>query len=260
MDQMHDKIEKLQAQIAMLMETRASASLPSPVFTGQTSSDYPAQKENSVSLTNVSTRESGLKRKRPGRPQYVGHTSSAFSFGVAKSSLRAMGMDSDADNVDDGMTSNLTTPSRTARPRERASNSIDAMAFVSITEANRLVDVYEEEVGTLYPFLDINEIKLYASRHYASVRPVSDQAVSVSRSSEEERTLEAYDLHLLRMVMAITSVIEGRGHSDLSIRLVDEVQSCIEEGICMVRAHLHGLQVLTLMVCSPRSLVLCTMG
>lgn len=248
---MHEKIEKLQAQIEMFIETSASAALPSPVFTGQASSHSPTQHKNPASLTHDSRGGSGVKRKGPGRPQYVGHTSSAFSFGVAKSSLRAMGMDDDAENVDDGMRSDLTTPSRTPRPFERASNSIDTMSFISITEANRLIDVYEEEVGTLYPFLNVDELKLHASRHYTSARPIPGQSVSVSRSSEEERTLEAYDLHLLRMAMAISSVIEGRGHSDLSTRLVDEVQSSIKEGIYMVPAHLRGLQVLTLMVCSP---------
>jgi hypothetical protein len=125
------------------------------------------------------------------------------------------------------------------------------MAFISIIEADRLIDVYEEEAGTLYPFLDINQIKLHARKYYASRKPVSGEVVSVSRLSEEERTLEAYNLHLLRMVMAIASVIEGRGHSELSTRLVDEVQSYIEEGLCMARAHIRGLQVLTLLVCSP---------
>ena len=254
MEQMNEKIEKLQEQITILIETRVSASPLSPVFTNQTSSGSPAQNENPASLTHASMRDSGIKRRRPGRPHYVGPTSSAFSFGVANSSLRAMGMDSDAENVDDAARSSLATPSRTPRPFERASNSIDAMSFISVTEANRLIDVYEEETGTLYPFLDISEIKLHANRHYASVRPVSDQEMPVSSSSEEERMLEAYNLHLLRMVMAIASVMEGRSHSELSTRLVDEVQSCVQEEICMGRPHVRGLQVLTLMVSYERSL------
>ena len=248
MGQMHEKIEKLQAQIEMLIGTRASAGLPSPMITSQASSNSPTQHKTPASLTHGSRGGSEVKGKRRGRPRYVGHTSSAFSFGVAKSSLRSMGMDADVENVDDGMRSDLTTPSNTPRPFERALNPIDTMSFISITEANRLIDVYEEEVGTLYPFLNVEELKLHINRHYTFALPVSNQSVSVSRSSEEEKTLEAYDLHLIRMAMAIASVIEGCGHSDLSTRLVDEVQSFIEQGICMVPAHLRGLQVLTLMV------------
>lgn len=190
----------------------------------------------------------------PLRSEVMGSTSNAFALGVARSALPNIGVQSDLDLPDDGLTSSLMTPCRTPRLAQNNPSPSPALPLMSFTEMNRLINLYEEEVGTIYPFLDIEHVKCCAQcicHAMGGSRPLS---IDLMLDSDVHRTCES-GVDILKMVIAIALVIEGHGLSEMARRLVGEVERSVDKGITATKADIRGLKVLTLMVCSSRCTV-----
>lgn len=129
-------------------------------------------------------------------------------------------------------------------PQELAIPCHPLLSF-SLAEAMRLIDLYEDECGLVYPFIDIDQARTFATHFYeygASLRQPSTW-----RTFNLDPCLKR-PFHILEIVLAIALVVEGRGSTHLSSALVDELESEIDHRPSGVSADLTLAEILTLMV------------
>ncbi|CVK87760.1 uncharacterized protein FMAN_05373 [Fusarium mangiferae] len=165
----------------------------------------------------------------PREPQFVGPTRSAYSFQIAENSLTGMGIEPNAT----GASTPAESPSETEPVVESENLSpgiedVETLASLGIAEVQRLLDVYNEEIQSVYPFIDVNEL--------------SNKAVSVFQTPMEN-TLK--DVQAIKLAVATSVAIEAQGLNNISKRLIDDV----EPVICRVSGEAFiDLQELQLMI------------
>jgi hypothetical protein len=105
---------------------------------------------------------------------------------------------------------------------------VEILPSLGIGEVQRLLGVYNEEIQSVYPFIDVNEL--------------SGKAVSVFQTPMEN-TLK--DVQAIKLAVATSVAIEAQGLNNISKRLIDDV----EPVICRVSGEAFiDLQELQLMI------------
>lgn len=183
-------------------------------------------------------------------PRFHGPTSSTFNLGVAKSSLQTMGITGPEDGVDEGLVTQDATPAgspplaNTILQKPGLHASKDPIWAITKEEAVRLVHVWHEEMGMMYPFLDIDKITRYAELLFSFVE-------AASRSGLMQGTLPGSDAimdeqtSLLKLILSIAMTLEGSGKSDLGRRMFENVHSVVET-LLLTPVDLRSINMLAL--------------
>ena len=151
-------------------------------------------------------------------PQFHGPTSTLYGLDVARSSLQTM-----------GITHNVTDDGQMSRERSRAASPVmmiqphpskDPLWLIDHSEVVRLLRVYEEEIGIMYPVVDIEKVLKQANALYkfisASLRAgFGHPALPGADTFDDEETT------VLKMILATTLTVEGHGRSELGQRFFD---------------------------------------
>ncbi|OAG41690.1 hypothetical protein AYO21_04154 [Fonsecaea monophora] len=222
-NQMRDHIAALQEQVndlyASLNELRSRADISYSAPIDPQFSHDGSTRSMSVSASRTLPPLISPKRAQPkALPQFHGPTSTVYGLDVAKSSLQTMGITHNA--PDDGMMS---------RDRSRAASPImmlpphpskDPLWLIDHPEVVRLCRVYEEEIGIMYPVVDIDKVLKQATSLYkfiaASLRTgLGQPGLPGADTFDDEETT------VLKMVLAITLTVEGHGRSELGQRFFD---------------------------------------
>lgn len=171
--------------------------------------------------------------------RYKGPTSVAFNLGVAKTSLESMGIagqgEEDVSGSGEAGTGTAdATPQRSPIPKLLhgqllQSTHVDKDPIWSIPqeEALRLCRVYEDEMGLMYPVLDVNKvveyaIKLYRFMEAAHRSGLMQQGMPGADAIDDEET------NILKLVLATALTTEAGGRSELGQRLFEYVQPAID--------------------------------
>ncbi|KAJ5524018.1 hypothetical protein N7494_010668 [Penicillium frequentans] len=211
MRSMQDQIISLSAAVRSVTHSEASPLTGArPSVVGHSSGSYgpiPTQR----SIRRVST-----ARETP----FQGPTTSAFSFDLAKSSLQQRGIVERNEAGDEGDVtqepSPLASPSAPNRELE-VRQAVDPLWSISKDEALRLCRVYEEEMGMMYPVLELSELLDQVHRLYGLM----------SRSTSPTNftgTLDREDVSILRLVFACALTAEASGRSGQATALFDSVR------------------------------------
>jgi hypothetical protein len=252
MKDMNQKIVMLQEQIALFISSAASGPPTTQGVLPATPGSIPCPEQTNRPLNSSQKEAASNPQVRPKlyvsrNPQYMGPTSSAFTFGVAKSSLQRMGIQSGTDLPDDGPESYMTTPARTPVPSNDVLQIWYPLLAIPRNETIRLIEVYEEESGTIYSFLDIKLILKSAHDFYNNANAIRES--SIPRGPVDENTLSGGIVDILKLVIAIALVIEGRGKSTRSAKLLETVESGFNARPCGSSVDMLEIQAWTLMVC-----------
>lgn len=177
--------------------------------------------------------------QRPsGRYDDPSATSNTFPFNASRLSLPNTSSQPDLD----------MSASRSANPTLiPPTTSSLALSLMSPTEMNRLINLYEDETGSIYRFLDITQVQSRA-------RNLSDRNRAASRDVLSDPDIHEYwdnDSDILKMVIAIALAIEGCGYSEMGRKLFGEVQLSIDTGVTATKADIRSLKLLALMVLIP---------
>ncbi|THV44094.1 hypothetical protein BGAL_0736g00020 [Botrytis galanthina] len=199
---------------------------------GDGSISYGASSERSLSISQQSAVQ-GLSplsfhhKPIPRHPSFRGPTSSAFGLDVAKNTLHNMGYQSLAD---EGIATQDPTPVPSPPPlRPRALPSInmngvrapDPLRSVSREEMIRLCRVYEEEMGLMYPVVDIEELIAHGSNLFEFIDAAVRNGLATSNNPQGINDINSC---MLKTIMAISMITEGSGQSDLAFRLFESVR------------------------------------
>lgn len=224
---MTSQITTLQEQVnnlfSNLNDLRNQKSFESPPFD-------PLSRDGSQSV--FTPLPPGPQKIRSRHPRFHGPTSSAFNFDVAKSSLQNMGITHENELPDDLTTAHVTpTGSPPTFAPGPLTNTIhptkDPIWSIHRDEAVRLCKVYEEEIGIMYPLVEISTITSQANLLYTFME-------AATRTGFAQRGLPGSDglnddsSVLLKLILATTLVVEGGGQSDIGQRLFLSVKPVIE--------------------------------
>jgi hypothetical protein len=195
-----------------------------------------------------------LRRVSTGRDApFQGPTTSAFSFDLAKSSLQQRGIIEGAEAGDEG---DLTQePSPLASPSARVEGidtrqTLDPLWALPKIEALRLCRVYEEEMGIMYPVLELSELLDQVHLLYGPM----DRALGPAIQFDGRNELDREDVHILRLVFACALTAEASGRSEQAIALFDSVRE-VQDNCVWGPPEIKSIIFLTLVVCRNRSIL-----
>ncbi|KAJ5948073.1 hypothetical protein N7466_001088 [Penicillium verhagenii] len=215
MRSMQDQITSLSAAVRSVTHSDASPLTGSrPSVMGPAPGSY-APVPSQRSLRRVSAvRETAFQ----------GPTTSAFSFDLAKSSLQQRGIVERNEAGDGGDVtqepSPLASPSAPNRQLE-VQQAVDPLWTLSKEEALRLCEVYEEEMGVMYPVLELSELLDQVSQLYGGLM---DGNMYRGTSIDGRKALDREDVSILRLVLACALTAEASGHSEQATALFDSVR------------------------------------
>lgn len=183
-------------------------------------------------------------------PRFHGPTSSTFNLGVAKSSLQTMGITGPEDGVDEGLVTQDATPAgspplaNTILQNPGLHASKDPIWAITKEEAVRLVHVWHEEMGMMYPFLDIDKITRYAELLFSFVEAASRSGLMQGALPGSDAIMDE-QTSLLKLILSIAMTLEGSGKSDLGRRMFENVHSVIET-LLLTPVDLRSINMLAL--------------
>lgn len=195
-----------------------------------------------MTATQRSTRRLSTAKEAP----FQGPTTSAFSFDLAKSSLQQRGILERVEAGEEG--DMIQEPSPLASPPAPNADveirqTIDPLWTLPKAEAIRLCRVYEEEMGIMYPVLELSELLdqvdvLYGPR---------DRVVGPAFQPEGQNGLGSEDGYILRLVFACALTAEASGRSAQAISLFDSVRG-VQDDCVWGPPEIKSIIFLTLVV------------
>ncbi|KAE8354597.1 putative C6 transcription factor [Aspergillus coremiiformis] len=220
-DQLCEQMKAMQEQITTLTTTvqtlTKAAAVPKIL-------SRPDQTCRSISTQRPFRRISSAKELT-----FQGPTTSAFSFDLAKSSLQRRGIIERNDTGEDGDLTQESSPvpSPLSPTQVLTMRPGDPLWAIGKDEALRLCEVYEEEMGIMYPVLDLQQLLSQANILYDQTC-TGDLSEASLRFHGGEKELSDYDVHILRLVLACALTVEASGNSDLAMRLFGNVQEVVD--------------------------------
>ncbi|KPM38523.1 hypothetical protein AK830_g8060 [Neonectria ditissima] len=154
----------------------------------------------------------------PKEPQFIGPTRSAFGFMIGERSLTRMGIPTYETLPPSGAQS-PTNPSR-----ELATDPHDYWRHCTANEVVRLLTVFQEEVESVYPFINIGDQAARAEEILQAIRNSEPGSHSTS-----ELAVIAKDVDIVKIAMATAIVLETHGKNELSTMISIYYFHCDEE-------------------------------
>ena len=197
---------------------------------------------------------------RGSQPRFQGPTSSAFSFDVARSSLQTMGIAAPELQEDGGFNDDAMDPRVSPRQLQAPLASMmvhpnkDPLWKIGKEEAIRLCRVYEEEMGIMYPIIDMEKTISQANLLFTFTEAAARTGLMNRTMSGSDR-LANNDVDILKMVLALALIAEGDGQSDLGRMLYESCREAFERRVSGP-VEIKGLILLVLVVWTPTSLFL----
>jgi hypothetical protein len=221
----------MNAQLASLQEQvdNLYANL-SALRSGQDAMGFAPSSERSMSMSQPSGPQplSPINRYRP-TPKHTsfrGPTSSAFSLDMAKNTLHNMGYQglNDEGVITSDATPIASPPGIQPPPLVNVNGNPcrDPIWTFSKEEIIRLCRVYEEEMGLMYPVVNIEQVITHGTNLYefidAALRTGLANATAPGKGINDEQSC------VLKMVLASATVTEGSGQSEIGSRLFESVR------------------------------------
>lgn len=177
---------------------------------------------------------------------FQGPTTSAFSFDLAKSSLQRRGIVERTEAGEEGdltqEPSPLASPSAPHRDLE-VRQAVDPLWSLPKAEALRLCQVYEEEMGIMYPVLELSELLAQVNLLYGMM----DRTTESETQPNERSSLDREDVYILRLVFACALTAEASGRSEQAIGLFDSVRE-VQDNCVWGPPEIKSIIFLTLVV------------
>ncbi|KAK6224409.1 fungal specific transcription factor domain-containing protein [Colletotrichum tabaci] len=149
-----------------------------------------------------------------------------FNISLARHHLRARGIGTS--DLDSGGMPGSVNPTRPPSPSIQTAfgldvGSIDPLWLINEEEAVRLCNVYEEEIGIQYPFLDIQRLIAQVRGLYHAMSSGSRLGFAFA-AIPGPTIIDPQDLGLVKMVLSAALTVEAGGSSQLGKSLFLDVR------------------------------------
>lgn len=171
-------------------------------------------------------------RSNAKRPRFQGPASNAFNLGVAKSSLETMGITGPGDGEEEGLMTMDATPVASPPLANALLPAVlhadkDPIWSISKREAMGLIQLWQEEMGVMYPFLDIDHITRYAEMLFSFVEAAARQGLMQGARPGAD-AIEDEKTSILKLILAVALILRGNGKDPLGDRFFNNVQKVVE--------------------------------
>ena len=164
-----------------------------------------------------------------------------------------MGITAGEEGDDEGVVTNDATPRHSPAmpnavlptPKQMHADK-DPIWSISKHEALRLVHVWHEEQGVMYPILEIEKVLRYTEMLFSFVEAAARSGLMQSALPGADAIMDD-QTSALKLILAITLVLEGRGKDPLGEKLFDNVHKVVEKTLSEP-VRLQGINLLALTV------------
>jgi hypothetical protein len=122
----------------------------------------------------------------------------------------------------------------------------DPIWNISKHEALRLVRVWHEEQGVMYPILDVDKVLRYAEMLFTFIEAATRSGLMQGAMPGADDIMDE-QTSVLKLILAITLVLEGRGKDALGERLFENVHKVVVRTLSEP-VSLAGINLLALTV------------
>ncbi|KAL2825034.1 hypothetical protein BDW59DRAFT_146737 [Aspergillus cavernicola] len=177
----------------------------------------------------------GLQRimNRPVSPDYIGPTSAEFGIGIHQKP---------ADERDEDESESTAAPSPAAVSDVEAM-STDPLGCLGKEEALRLVTVYENNVGLMYPCIDLDSVRSYVNDYYKD----EERSGPTPPGMTDQDWFFARDAEVLKVLLATALLAESHGRSERAALLADSVEDRFAARLKIPEVDMKELLILTLL-------------
>ncbi|KAK8924339.1 hypothetical protein H634G_06473 [Metarhizium anisopliae BRIP 53293] len=230
MQALGDELAKLRQQVTDLSRTVDELKHQSPGARTTMASHFDVVAARSPSNTS--------KDNVPKHPQFVGPTRPSYGLVIAERSLTRMGIPASPSPSPSGAPS-------PAEPEQAEATDVEFWAECSPEEMARLLAVFEEEVESVYPFINILEL---AARSEQILRVIRDPSLldEAPRVDVHEPPLTWTDVRLAKLAVATGIAIEAHGKNDLCAAIAESVVA-VTARISRTEVELKGIQLLMML-------------
>lgn len=168
----------------------------------------------------------------PKQSGFRGPTSTAFTLDVANATISKMGYNGLSASDDQDIPQSET-------PIQAPVSAFDPLLEFDKDEMVRLCRLHEDEVGIMYPVLNIQTVVAHAK----SLAPYLD-TLRQQRSTQavnDDKTLQ------LKMVMCCALVVEGHSHSQKAVQLYDSMEAVLNRKLMADVSNQANLPLLALL-------------
>lgn len=195
----------------------------------------------------------------PRSPTFVGPTSAEFGLAAASGLLdpHASGNESEDGS---GRASKYGSEGEQDSAHNNHQNG-DPLVSLGQAQALRLIEVYEDVVGIMYPCVDLESVREYTrafcSGDHASVDASPKRALTLRGGLVEEQPLGesgdqdwfyARDVQVLKLILAIALLAESHGRSERAAQLADSVEDIFATRLKIATVDMKEVLILTLLV------------
>ncbi|KAJ5111607.1 hypothetical protein N7532_002142 [Penicillium argentinense] len=200
---------------------------------------------------------------RPKSPIYIGPTSAEFGLSQRDNDMhdgREADADDDYDATDDHdeyeEENDREKGSIVASPATRSPNlSADAepstggnpLGDLGLEEILRLVQVYEDTVGIMYPCVDLASVRTYVVEYSHSQRSMHPTLPALSAETSDQDWFHARDIQVLKILLAIALLAESHGRSERAAQLADSVEDRFASRLKILEVDMKECLILTLL-------------
>ncbi|KAF7596668.1 hypothetical protein BBP40_000590 [Aspergillus hancockii] len=220
------QIESLQREMRAMTARLRQLESSSPGTTSNTTNYTPVP----ASIVSSSATNAGLQRimNRPMSPSYVGPTSAEFGL-----TARQKPPEEDEDFES-------TTAASPAAASDAEIATEEPLGQLGMTEALRLVTVYENTVGLMYPCVDLDSVRAYVVDFYRDeARP--------ALGSDDQDWFFARDVEVLKIILATALLTESHGRSERAAHLADSVEDRFATRVNIPEVDMKELLILALL-------------
>jgi hypothetical protein len=151
-------------------------------------------------------------------------------------------------NVDEGILTREPTPNASPPGTLAVTGgnpSRDPIWALSKDEMVRLCHVYEEEMGIMYPILNIEQVIIHGTNLYKFI----DAAIRTGLANPAApKGIRDEQSCVLKMILAISTVVEGNGQSEIGYRLFESVREAADRYLHSETIEITSLPFLVLIV------------
>lgn len=187
----------------------------------------PADRSMSINSLN-STSPYRQTSTLPRQPRFQGPTSSAFGLEVAKTTLHSMGYTEGAG--EDGQV--MGNDTLLASPPTRSATlpmhpTKDPLWAISKDESLRLCHIYAEDMGIMYPILDMEQVIQQMAFLYSFLEAVQRTGLA-QMSLPGSDCINDLNTNILKLILACALMVEGSGQSEIGARLFESVREAVD--------------------------------
>lgn len=201
--------------------------------------------------SNAHAAPGGLHRilNPPQSPSYVGPTSAEFGLGRQRGPLHEHGHDAETVGDEEQEGTPLYSVTETPAPSDPAAISVteDPLRVLGLEETLRLVQVYEDTVGIMYPCVDLASLRTYVVEYYHSNTSHSYRATNPVPESDQD-WFHARDIQVLKILLATALLVESHGQSERAAQLADSVEDRFASRLKIAQVDMKETLILTLLV------------